>query len=245
MEIENLLQKLNSIQKAPPAVIFGYRYYHSKLDGYVALTNLRLEILQINNGSVLYTLAAPVLEIRHGKSFIEFHDKDLVLPLEGPRTGILLRHCYLNENEAASPAPNCESVEITADSDFKHLQRVIDMYERPAYPGIDMRLPPFFRCTKNPSRLRLNYVPELLEALGLPSGASADTLKEAFMQNIHSVAYPTSEGWVVPFDWVYAGGMVVCPAADLGKAKPKIQYIRSVDFFRNFIRAKSWGIICA
>ena len=244
LTIAQQLQKLQSIKKSQPQVIFGYRYFHSKIANYVSLTNLRLEILQVNEGKVLYTLAAPVLEIRHGKSYVDFHDKGLVLPTEGDRAGILLRACYLKEGEPATLAPACLTVEVNEDTDSKYLQRAVELYGKPAYPGTDMRLPQFFRCTKNPYRLRLNFEPALLSALGLEAGVSAQVLKKTFRENIETVAVPTDGGWVVPFDWVYAGGMVVASAENLGKKMPKIYYTRSVTFFNNFIKANNWNITC-
>lgn len=244
MELTQALQKLNSIRAAPQQVIFGYRYFHSKIDGYVSLTDLRLEALQIGE-KLLYTMAAPVLEVKHGKSFIDFHDKDIVLPTTGDRAGILLRACYLKEGEAASPATGCGTVEINEDSDPKHLLRAVEIYEKPAFPGTDMRLPAFYRCTKNPSRLRLNYAPDLLAALELENGVSAEELKKVFMEKLDTVAAPTNDGWVVPFEWVYAGGMVVAAAENLGKKSPKIWYTRSLAFFQNFIKAHGWNITCS
>lgn len=245
MELGQKLQKLESIRTGSPRVIFGYRYCSSKLDDYVSLTNLRLEVVQVDQGKILYTLAAPVLEVRHGKNFVEFHDRDLVIPTTGPRANILLRDKYLKDGEAAAPAPLCYTVEVTSDSDERILTRVCDMCSKPAFPGIDMRMPAFFRCTKNPSRLRLNYVPELLEALGLEAGISQADMKEAFLDSLQTVATPTDEGWVVPFEWVYAGGMVVTSSVNLGKRSPKILYVRSPQFFRNYVSAKGWVIECA
>ena len=244
MELAKQLEKLKTIKQAQPQVIFGYRYCHTKLDNYVSLTNLRFEALQISPDKLLYTMAAPVLEISHGKSFIRFHDKDLVIPTEGDRAGILLRSCYLKEGEAASPAPGCATVEVNEDSAERYIERAVDIFTRPAYPGIDMRLPPFFRCTKNPERLRLNYVPGLLNALGINTKVTAAALKKAFIDNLDSIAATTDGGWVVPFDWVYAGGMVVAAAENLGKKGPKIFYTRSLSFFKNFIKANGWEIEC-
>ena len=244
MELAQKLQKLESIRRGPPRVIFGYRYCSSKLADYVSLTNLRLEIVQVNNGQVQYTMAAPVLEVRHGKNFVEFHDRELVIPVDGPRANILLRSRYLKTGETASPAPMCFTAEVTSDSDERILSRVCDICSKPAFPGIDMRMPVFYRCTKNPSRLRLNYVPELLQALGLEAGTAQEDLKSTFLSSLHSIAIPTDEGWVVPFEWVYAGGMVVTAIADLGKRCPKVLHVRSPQFFNNYVNAKGWLLKC-
>ena len=84
----------------------------------------------------------------------------------------------------------------------------------------------------------------MLHALGLESGCSAEELKEAFLSSLHSVARPTDEGWVVPFEWVYAGGMVVTSAVDLGKRTPRLVYVRSNQFLINYRAAKNWVIRC-
>lgn len=239
------LQKFESIRNGPSRVIFGYRYITGKLaEDYVSLTNLRLEIVQISAGRVMYNLAAPVLEVHHGKSFIEFDDSNLVVPTEGSRSNIVLRSRYLKQGEVATPAPRCFYEEVTTDSEEKLITRVLELCSKPAFPGIDMRVPQFYRCTKNPSRLRLNYVPDLLEALGLESGCSAEDLKEAFLGSLQSVARPTDEGWVVPFEWVYAGGMVVTTSLDLGSRIPRLVYVRSNQFFQNYVQAKNWNIKC-
>jgi hypothetical protein len=244
VNLAKTLQKLESIREGPDRVIFGYKFCGKTVADYVSLTNLRMEIVQVNQGQIMHTLAAPVLEVRHGKSYIDWHDSDLVMPTTGPRANIILRSRYLKKDEQASPASNCRAVMVTEDSDERLLNRVIALCSKPAYPGIDMREPSFFRCTKNPERMRLNYVPELLAALGLESGVSADVLKEAFMAAINTVTIPTEGGYVVPFEWVYAGGMVVTPALDLGKLFPKTLYVRTPQFFQSYVAAKQWGLQC-
>ena len=244
MKVAAVLEKFKSLKEQQGTVLFGYRYYHSKLASYVSLTNLRLEILQVGKDKVQYTLAAPVLEVSKGSCSIKYDDSDLVIPTDSDRAGIVIRNCYLNEGEDAAPVPNCGSWEIDEDSDERYLTRVVDMFSKPAYPGIDMREPPYFRCSKNPGRIRLNYNSDLLAALGLPATVNSQVLKKTFMDKLQQVASPTDEGWVVPFAWVYAGGMVVVPANDLGKKCPKVIYRRSSDFLRNFTMAKGWKIKC-
>lgn len=244
MKVAAVLEKFESLKQQEGVAIFGYRYYHSKLADYVSLANLRLELLQIGKGKVLYTLAAPVMEVSRGSCSIKYDDCDLVVPQNSDRAGIVIRNRYLRDGEDAAPVANCGTWELTEDSDERLLYRAADMAGKPAYPGTDMREPPYYRCSKNPSRIRLNYNADLLAALGLAPTVRAQELKEAFLNKLSQVASPTDEGWVVPFNWVYAGGMVVVPANDMGKKCPKVLYRRSTDFVRNFAAAKGWNLTC-
>ena len=240
-----VLEKFISIKDGPCQTLFGWRYFNHKLEDYVAISNLRLEMVQKLPDKILYTLAAPVMEVSHGKAEIRYYDKDLVFVTKGRKANIIMRSCYLKDSDEAVPAPSCGTVEVTEDSDERYIERVTDLFSNPAFPGLDMRVPDYFRCSKDPSRLRLNFSASLRQALGLPSNVTAEELKEAFMENLQNVASATSEGWVVPFEWVYAGGMVVVPAVNMGKRRPKLVYVRSNQFVENFIKANQWKIRCS
>ena len=240
-----VLEKFLSIKEGPCQTIFGWRYLNHKLEDYVAISNLRLEMVRKLPDKVLYTLAAPVMEVSHGKADIRYYDSDLVLVTKGKRANIILRSCYLKEGDEAVPAPNCSTVEVTEDSPEQYIEKVVDTFTRPVFPGLDMRIPDYYRCSKDPSRLRLNFSASLRQALGLPANVSAEDLKESFMENLHNVASATSEGWVVPFEWVYAGGMVVVPAFNMGKRRPKLLYVRTNQFVENYIKANQWKIQCS
>lgn len=239
-----VLEKFISIKEGPCQTVFGWRYFNHKLEDYVAISNLRLEMVQKLPDKILYTLAAPIMEISHGVASIRYSDHDLVLVTKGRKANIIMRSCYLKESDEAVPAPNCLTEEVTEDSPERYIERVVDLFSKPAFPGLDMREPDYYRCSKDPSRLRLNFSASLRQALGLPSNVSAENLKTVFMENLQNVACATSEGWVVPFEWVYAGGMVVVPAVNMGKRRPKLVYVRSNQFIENFLRANQWKIRC-
>lgn len=242
MTLEETMEKFVSISNSPSRVIFGYRYFKSKFQGYVGLSNMRLEMVQIKDRKVKHTMAVPVLEVRYGKCYVVFCDNNVMNVLTGPRANILLRSRFLKSDEVASPASHCGTQEVTLDSDLSLIERCVMFATTPSYPGLDMRVPQLFRCTKHPDRLKLVTSPELLQTIGLPAGSSIEDIKKAFVENISSIASPTDEGWVVPFQWVYAGGMIVADSSTLGKVKPAILYSRTPEFVENWARAHRWEI---
>lgn len=242
--LEMLLQKLKIARESSSRVVFCYKYVWSRIDDYVSLTNLRLEAIQVRDGKVFHTQAAPVLDVNHGKPRVAFADSGIVQVTSGPRSNIVLRERLLHANETAAPVPFCGTREITESSDEKELQVVYDFLTSAAFPGVDMRMPQLFRITKNPERLRLNITPGLLQALDLDPGTPSKEIQDAFMNRLPSISAQTSEGYVLPFDWVYAGGMIAASITGIGKHKPKVLYTRGMDFFRNWCAAKQWSITC-
>lgn len=241
---ELLIAKFKDIQASTPRVIFGYRYVVNKKlsEAYVPITNLRLEVLQVGGGKVKHTLAVPLLDVRFGKSNIIFADKKVVYVSDGPRANIIIRSWFAKDDEQVTVVPHCGTVTVTEDSKPELLERVCRLWKAPAYPGLDMRVPDMYRCTKNPDRLRLNVTRDLRSALGLKTGVAPEDLKELFMANIESLTVQTDKGYVIPMEWVYAGGMIVADGSTVAKQFPAVCYIRSTEFFKNWCTAHKWDI---
>ena len=237
-----LISKLESLKQSPSRIVFGYRYYKNKLDNYIGISNLRLEITAVNKGKITYTLAAPLLQVSHGKNKVLFVDHGAVYVLDGPKANIILREEYAPEDCTVSTVAHMGTTEVTPDTDLKLLETVINRLTSPAYPGLDMRLPRFYRCTKNPNRLRLNDTAELLSALGVEVSDGAEVIQQAFQNNLDAVAGKTSQGYVFPFEYVNAGGMIVAEANNMGNKRPTELYVRSVPWFKNYASASGWEI---
>lgn len=243
MTDEEVLDKFEDLRKTGSVVVYGYRYFKSKIENYISISNLRLEIIQVNKGRVLYTLAAPILQVSHNKNKILFTDNKLVVVTDGPRANIVLREQYLKDGEEASPVQHFGTTELTVDSDIKLLKYVVEeVYRQGHIAGIGIRLPMFYRCTKNPERLRLNFNETLLENLGLETNCGSAKLKEAFLRNIDTLASKTEKGYVIDFSWVNAGGMVVALATAIGSKRPIETDIRLPAFFNNSVKANGWEI---
>lgn len=226
-------------------VVFNYRYYYSKVqDDYIAITNLRLEVVQVGNGRLLYTLAAPTLDTYQGRLSVGFADSGLLFITSGHRENIIVRESTLKPNESASPVSHFGTKEVTENSKSDILERVYDMLKAPAYPGIDMRVPDMYRLTKNPEKIRLNISPELLSALGIEDTRSYQEINRVFLDKIDTIASLTSEGYAIPFDWVYNGGMVCASASEISKTKIGVLHTRSLEFFKRWVIAKKWRIAC-
>lgn len=243
-EISQILEKFNSLKEGPEKVIFGYRYIRQKVEDFVSISNLRLEILQVKDGKVMLSSAVPVLDINYGKGSIAFCDKDVCFITSGPKANIILRNKHLKPDEEASPVSYCYNMLLNENSQISYLKKAVTMANAPAYPGLDMREPEVYRCSKNPERFRLNWTKGLSEALGIGNNKVKDneTLKKLFLEKLDSLAIKTEEGYVVPFNWIYAGGMIIADAKNMGKYQPSVYYKRSVDFLRNWAAARNWSI---
>lgn len=243
MTVEQAMEKLKSMQQSPNKVVFGYRYIRHKIEDFISISNLRLEVLQIKDGNIKFTSAAPVLDIAHSKGSVAFCDKGVCFITEGARANIILRTKYLKENEEAAPVSFCYSKDIDENSSIEEIKKAAMFNSAAAYPGLDMREPDLYRCSKNPDRFRLNLNQGLVDALGVSKGIKDEAhLKQLFMQNLDALAIKTEEGYVVPFNWIYAGGMVIADAKHMGKLKPSVFYTRTNEFFKNWVTARGWNI---
>lgn len=243
MPDEMLFRKLDTAREAVPRVVFGYRYLGRRFDGMISITNVRLEIVQAGNGKVTHTLAAPVLSVQRGRIGIRFCDSNLMQVTTGGRAGILIRSEDLRSDEQAHEPGHFGTEEVTENSDEKVLHTVYDFLTGAAYPGYDMRVPALFRVSKNPERLRLNITSELLSALELPAGTNSKVIEKTFLERLDAVAARTQEGgYIFPFEWIHAGGMVCADAKQMGHAKPAVLFTRSGSFFSNWCKANNWQI---
>lgn len=245
MNEELILSKFEDLRKDSPRVIFGYTYYHRDKDvNYIAAQNMRLEAVQLKDGKVLYTKAAPILHSGRGLNSVRFCDKGLVFITTGPRTNIVLKEEYLKDDEEAAPATHLGTEEVTCESNIEIIYKVVNLLTSKPFSGLSMRLPDFFRMTKNPSRMRLNINKDLLDHLGLDNTAGSTVIKQKFLDNLDTIAGRTDKGYVVPMEWINAGGMLTVDGRDLGKGKPKITYIRTPEFFSQYVKTHNWEIEC-
>ena len=236
-----ILEKIESA-KTKDCVLFGWKYRNSKLEKkYVSLTNIRFEAVQIHNGKMLFTQAAPIIRLVRGKSSVVYYDKDVLTITEGKRAGINVLSSTLLDGEVAHEASALGTVEITSDTDSRILTKVAEMLEAGGYPGIDMREPEYFRCTKRPEKLKLNFSSNLMEIINAKPGASAQEMRESFLASLPTLGMPTTSGWVIPYDYVFSGGMVIADGTAVIKSNNFLQE-RSYTYFLSYINTRGWNI---
>lgn len=236
-----ILEKIDSA-KTRDCVLFGWKYKNSKLEKkYVSLTNIRFEALQIHNGKILFTQAAPVIRLVRGRSSVVYYDKDVLTITEGKRAGINVLSSTLLDGEVAHEASSLGTVEITADTEERVLTKVADMLAAGGYPGIDMREPEYFRCTKHPEKLKLNFSSDLMQAVKAKPGSTAQELRECFLAALPTVGLPTTSGWVIPYDYVFSGGMVIADGIAVLKNNAFLQE-RPYSYFLSYVNTHGWNL---
>lgn len=237
-----ILEKIESAKASKDCVLFAWRYKNSKLEKkYVSLTNIRFEAIQIHNGKMLFTQAAPVIRLVRGKSSVVYYDKDVFTITEGKRAGINVLSSTLLEGEVAHEASSLGTIEVTADTDARVLSKIADMLSVGGYPGIDMREPEYFRCTKRPEKLKLNFSSDLMQAIKAKPGSTTQELKESFLAALPTIGLPTTSGWVVPYDYVFSGGMVIADGTVVIKSNAFLQE-RPYAYFLGYVNTHGWNI---
>lgn len=241
--IEQKIEKINNAKQMQDRVLFAWRFKDRKLEGkYVSLTNLRLEVLQIHNGRMLYTQAAPILKCVRGSNEVCYYDNNVMIITAGKRAGITVLAETLKDGEEAHLASMLGTVEITNDTDTNYINKAYTMLVDGGYPGRDMRVPQLFRCTKQPKSLKVNYTTDLLKLIKAPAGATSDQLENCFVNSINKIGTATSSGFVIPFEYVYAGGMVVADGTGVTKNGTSYMQERSYDFFQQYVKFHDWKI---
>ena len=239
MEKEEKVNKLKSIEE--PQVLFRWRYLGNKIAGqFISITNLRLETVQIEKGKVLLSQSAPVVIMHQGKPLVIMKSDNITHITTGLRGGIVISGCSLREGEEGHVPKMSGSRYLNEESSVDDINIAYDMCSEEPYPGIDMRMPELFRCSANYSKFKPAMSPELYDVLGLYN-PTTDVVQRAFIEDISKFSIKTAVGYIVPYSYVHAGGMIVVDGSNITRTG-SVVYKRSLDFFKTYIRNKKWEI---
>lgn len=241
-------EKMANLRRLEDMAIFKWSGGHKRIaKDYLLLSNVRLQSLTCTNGRVFYSSAAAILYNVHGRPVISFRDHDLLTIIEGSnRAGINVQSGMLKPGEEAAPTRFCEWREIDEDHCPGWLvQRIMGMATSTVYCVSQIRMPDVYRISKKPETLKPIFTSSLIAAIGGSREDSTEVLMEKFHENLDLFGIYNSEGYVIPADYICAGGCCVVAARGIPAATGSITFSMPLKTFVADVSRLHWCITTA
>lgn len=241
-----IVEKLQNLKALSDVVLYQWRASQRRIAGsFIPLSDLRFVTLSCNAHSVVYSSAAPILYMSHGRSVIQFRDSDVMTVLGGRRRGINIASSLLQDGEEAAEARFCSWREVTEDCPKWLERRIVTMGTSMLYPVTRIIMPELFRISKNINAFRPVFTTSLIKIIGGERGESSQTLLEKFRQNITRIGFRTDEGYVVSNDYVAAGGFCVASSRGISMRAGSVVHMMPLSAFTKETDTRHWKITTA
>lgn len=210
----SLHDKLNRLSRMEDMAIFRWSAGTQRIAGdFILLSNLRLNTLSCNGGRIVYSEAAPTVYSYHGRPSITWHDRGLLTVITGGRAGINIKAHSFRDDEECAETRFCEWRLVDEEHCPKWLENKIrSMCSDVVYPTASVRMPDVYRISKKPETLRPIFTKALIDAIGGSREDSSEVLMQKFRANFELFAHKTNDGYVIPGDYICAGGCCVVRA---------------------------------
>lgn len=240
--------KLVRLRRLEDVAVYKWTGGHKRIAGdYLLLSNLRLNTLTCSGGHIVYSSAAPVMYNVNGRPVISFRDRDLLTIVNGSnRAGINVPSSMLKPGEEAAPTRYCEWREVDEDHCPKWLeQRIMSMVTGTVYHAYQFRLPDLFRISKKPETLKPIFSSKLIRAIGGDREDSTETLLKKFHDNLDLFGEYTDEGFIIPHEYICAGGCCVAAARGIPAATGSVVFTMPLKSFVAEASRSHWQIATA
>ena len=244
----NFHDKMVKLKRLEDIAVFKWSGGHKRIAGdYLLLSNLRLNTLTCTRGRVYYSSAAAIVYNVHGRPVVSFRDKDLLTIINGSnRTGINVPSGMLKPGEEAAPTRFCEWREVDEDHCPKWLeQRIMGMATSTVYCVSQIRMPDLYRISKKPETLKPIFSSSLIKAIGGDKKDSTETLMQKFHDNLDLFGIYNSEGYIVPNEYICAGGCCVVAARGIPATTGSIVFPMPLKTFVADVSRLHWDITTA
>lgn len=244
----NFHDKMMNLRRLEDVAVFKWSGGHKRIAGdYLLLSNLRLNVLTAHCGRVFYSSSAAVLYNAHGRPVISFRDHDLLTICSGSnRSGINVPAGMLKPDEEAAPTRFCEWREVDEDLCPNWLeQRIMSMATSTVYCVSQIRMPDVYRISKKPETLKPIFTSQLIRAIGGDKSDSTEMLMRKFHANLDLFGIYNSEGYIVPYEYICAGGCCVVAARGIPAATGSIVFSMPLKSFVADASRLHWNITTA
>ena len=244
----NFHDKMVKLRRLEDVAVFKWTAGHKRIaDDYLLLSNLRLNTLSCTRGHVYYSSAAPVMYNVHGRPAISFRDRDLLTLVAGSnRAGINVPAGMLKAGEEAVPTRFCEWREVDEDHCPKWLeQRIMSMATGTIYCAYQMRMPDIYRISKKPETLKPIFSSQLIKAIGGKKEDSTEVLMKKFHDNLDLFGTYNAEGYVIPGEYICAGGCCVVAAKGIPATTGSVVFTMPLKSFVADVSRLHWQIATA
>ena len=240
----DLRTKISRLRTKEDLVLYKWTCGKSRIaDMFIPLSNLRLNTLTCNGGRVYFSSAAPVLYMDRGRSVIKFSDRDVLTITDGDRKGINILSHFIHENESAVQAQYCMNKEIDGDKQSKWLeQKIMSLGCSPVYPVSSIVMPELFRLSRNLESIKPLFTSAMLAAIGANRTYSVERLLELFREHFELFGTSTSVGYVIPNDFVAAGGLCVAASRGMGLKSGSVVHSIPWTIYREIVESRKWVI---
>lgn len=241
----NLHEKMTKLKRLEDVVMFRYVGGHKRIAGdYLLLSNLRLNALSCSQGKVVYSSSAPIVYNVKGRPVISFRDRDLMTIVSGSaRAGINVVSSMLKDGEEAAQTRYCEWRIVDEDHCPQWLEnRIMSMATGTIYDCYQLRLPEIFRISRKPETLKPIFSASLIKAIGGEPDDNTEQLTKKFHQNLKLFGKFHDDGYIIPNEYICAGGCCVVAAKGIPAATGSIVFTMPLKSFMAECDRRHWQI---
>lgn len=241
----NLHDKMVKLKRLDDVVMFKFVGGHKRIAGdYLLLSNLRLNVLSCSGGNVVYSSSAPVMYNVKGRPVISFRDRDLMTIISGSsRAGINVISSMLKDGEEAAQTRYCEWRVVDADHCPQWLEnRIMSMATGTIYSCYQLRLPDLYRISRKPETLKPIFSASLIRAIGGEPSDDTETLTRKFHENLELFGYFNDDGYVIPNEYICAGGCCVVASKGIPASSGSIVFTMPLKTFTAECDRRHWQI---
>ena len=191
-----------------------------------------------------YSSSAPVVYNVKGRPVISFRDRDLMTIISGSaRAGINVVSSMLKDGEEAAQTRYCEWRVVDADHCPQWLEnRIMSMATGTIYHAYQMRLPEMYRISRKPETLKPIFSANLIKAIGGEAKDNTETLTKKFHQNLKLFGEFHDDGYIIPAEYICAGGCCVVAAKGIPAATGSIVFTMPLKTFTAECDRRHWQI---
>lgn len=237
-------EKLSRLKRLDDLVLYKWSAgQHRIASNFILLSDLRLNVVACNNGTVTYSSAAPILYMLRGRPVIQFRDHDVMSIINGKRKGINVIASMIQGGEDAIEARYCGTRVVSEDRCPKWLEdKIVQMGTSPTYPVSQLRLPDLFRISKKPETLKPIFNAQLIDQIGGLKTDSTEVLLSKFHNNLDLFGYYTDDGFIISNDYIATGGCCICASKGITLRNGSAVYVMSHKAFTAECAKKHWQI---
>ena len=113
------------------------------------------------------------------------------------------------------------------------------------YCAYSMRIPDLYRISKKPETLKPIFSAKLIKAIGGERGDSTEVLMQKFHNNLDLFGKFNTDGYIIPNEYICAGGCCVVAAKGTPAATGSIVFTMPLQTFVADVSRLHWQIITA
>ncbi len=245
--IDQLREKVQRLKEREGLLLYRWVAGRSRMAGeFIPLADLRLVSVSVSRGELYWSMAAPILTMERGDPVVRLFDEGVVTALDGRRKGVNLLQRMAGADERVKPATRCGHGRVGEGKDPAQVRRLLrDLQTHGVMPVTGIAMPSLFRISRNPRKFRPRLTGSMLLLLDVGVFQKQQEVYDAFLRALPLLGADTEDGWVLPAEYIRAGGCMVAGSLGITARSGSALYTTPEYMFRRDALERKWTLATA